>query len=72
MTCRVSGGNFRKQSRVSDLVITTPYKTDYGLMHLSAAILAGGLTLGKYAGIKRDLLTFVAIFFLGAGALNRY
>ena len=32
----------------------------------------GGLTLGTYGGIARDLLTFVADFWLGTGALDRF
>ena len=40
-------------------------------MHFSAAI-PGGFTLGTYEGIARDLLTFVANFWPGAGALDRF
>ena len=40
-------------------------------MHLSAAI-PGGLTPGTYWGIARDLLTFVANFWPGTGALDRF
>lgn len=43
-------------------------------MHLSAAIRGGGGggTPGTYGRIARDLLTFVAIFLLGTGALDRF
>ena len=32
----------------------------------------GGLTLGTNGGIARELLTFVADFWLGTGALGRF
>ena len=32
----------------------------------------GGLTPGTYGGIARDLLTFVANFWSGTGALDRF
>ena len=32
----------------------------------------GGLTLGTYGGIARDLLTFVANFWPGTGALDHF
>ena len=32
----------------------------------------GGLTPGTYGGIARDLLTFVANFWPGTGALDRF
>ena len=32
----------------------------------------GRLTPGTYGGIARDLLTFVADFWLGTGALDRF
>ena len=42
-------------------------------MHLSAAIPGGGgLTPGTYWRIARDLLTFVANFWPGTGALDRF
>ena len=41
------------------------------LMHLSAAI-PGGLTPGTYGEIARDFLTFVANFWPGTGALDRF
>ena len=40
-------------------------------MHLSAAI-PGGLTPGTYGEIARDFLTFVANFWPGTGALDRF
>jgi len=45
-----------------------------GLMHLSAAIAGGGggLTPGTYGGIARNLLIFVANFWPGTGALDRF
>ena len=41
------------------------------LMHLSAAI-PGGSTSGKYGGIGRDLLTFVANVWPGTRALDHF
>ena len=40
------------------------------LMHFSGH--PGGLTLGTYGGIARDLLSFEANFLLGTGALDRF
>ena len=44
----------------------------YTVIMLLSPTIPGGLTPGTYGGIARDLLTFVANFWPGTGALDRF